>query len=171
MNPALPDIIDSNLKVLFCGINPGVQAAASGHHFEGRNNRFWQVLHRAGFTAELLSPQDDHRLLAQGCGLTTVIQRPTASAAVLSRGEFIAATQGFERKLAHYRPRVVAFLGKVGYAGMRGVRHVDWGLQQDRLRGAVVWVLPNPSGRNRSFALDRLVGAYRELYLHLSERG
>lgn len=29
----VPDVIAPNLKVLFCGINPGLYTAAVGHHF------------------------------------------------------------------------------------------------------------------------------------------
>lgn len=164
MTRKLPDVIAKHLDVLFCGINPGLAAAASGHHFEGRSNRFWSVLHRAGFTPEEISPQEDRLLLTNGCGITSVIKRATASAAELSPREFTLAVNGFERKIARYQPRFAAFLGKSAYAGMRGLRTVDWGPQPDRMHGAIVWVLPNPSGRNRSFALDRMVSAYRDLY-------
>ena len=33
-----------------------------------------------------------------------------------------------------------------------------------RFGGSLVWVFPNPSGRNRAFSLDQLVNAYRQLY-------
>lgn len=167
MKHALPDIISTNLDVLFCGINPGLTAAMTGHHFAGRSNRYWRVLHRAGFTPEEVSPQEEDRLLTLGYGITSVIERPTASAIELCSKEFALAASGFELKIAHYQPRFVAFLGKAAYAGMRQWRGVDWGLQRDRLHGAAVWILPNPSGRNRSFSLDRLVSAYRELYLEV----
>ncbi|MGH8082144.1 MAG: G/U mismatch-specific DNA glycosylase, partial [Lysobacter sp.] len=153
------------LKVLFCGINPGLKAAASGHHFAGRSNRFWRVMHRAGFTPQEIQPEQDRTILRYGCGLTTVVERPTARADQLSPEEFIRAAAAFERKIADYAPRVVAFLGKAAYAGLSGRRDIDWGLQAERLQSAAVWILPNPSGRNRAFTLEALVEAYRRLYL------
>jgi TDG/mug DNA glycosylase family protein len=33
------------------------------------------------------------------------------------------------------------------------------------MQGSAIWVLPNPSGRNRAFSLDDLVEAYRQLHL------
>lgn len=161
----LLDIIAGHLKVLFCGINPGMSAAAAGHHFVGRNNRFWRVIHLAGFTPEEIEPQEDRTILKYGYGLTTVVQRPTARADQLSPAEFTAAASGFQRKVARQAPRFVAFLGKAAYSGISGQRNIPWGLQPDRMAGAAVWVLPNPSGRNLAFTLDRLVEAYRELYL------
>jgi double-stranded uracil-DNA glycosylase len=161
----LPDIVARGLNVLFCGINPGMTAAATGHHFAGRSNRFWRVLHLAGFTAEEIQPENDHAILKYGCGLTTVVRRPTARADQLSPDEFISAATEFEQKIAWYAPRFVAFLGKAAYSVLSGQRDIAWGWQSTRMAGAAIWVLPNPSGRNRAFALDRLVEAYRQLYL------
>ncbi|WP_248557647.1 G/U mismatch-specific DNA glycosylase [Paraburkholderia terrae] len=162
---ALPDILDTGLSVVFCGINPGLSAASTGHHFEGRGNRFWRVLHLAGFTREQLRPEDDRSLLQYACGSTTAVSRPTARAEQLSRSEIKEAAPEFERKITHYAPRYVAFLGKMAVSELIGKRDVDWGLQSVTFGGAGVWVLPNPSGLNRAFSLDALVSAYRELRL------
>ncbi|HKT62386.1 G/U mismatch-specific DNA glycosylase [Burkholderia sp. 22313] len=163
MADALPDIIAPQLDVLFCGINPGLTAAATGHHFAGRNNRFWRVLHLAGFTPDEIAPQDDRTILACGCGLTAVVPRPTARADQLSHAEFIAAAAAFDQKIARYAPRFVAFLGKAAYAALSGQRDIAWGLQPVHMQRTAVWILPNPSGRNRAFGIGELVDAYREL--------
>ncbi len=143
-------------------------AAATGHHFAGRNNRFWRVIHLAGFTPEEISPQDDRTILGYGCGLTAVVKRATARADQLSQDEFTAAADAFRRKIARHAPRFVAFLGKAAYAGLSGQREIAWGAQPVRMEGAAVWVLPNPSGRNRAFSLDGLVDAYRQLHLEVA---
>jgi double-stranded uracil-DNA glycosylase len=165
---ALPDIIAKRLAVVFCGINPGMTAAATGHHFAGRGNRFWRVIHLAGFTPEEILPENDRTILRYRCGLTTVVDRPTARADQLSAQEFTAAAVHFEQKIARCAPRFVTFLGKAAYAVLSGRREIAWGAQPDTLGGAAVWVLPNPSGRNRAFRLEQLVSAYRQLYLAVS---
>ncbi|MBB5356974.1 TDG/mug DNA glycosylase family protein [Rhodanobacter sp. ANJX3] len=164
MTDELPDIIAEGLDVLFCGINPGMMAAATGRHFAGRNNRFWRVIHLAGFTPQEILPEQGHELLEYGCGVTSVVKRATARADQLSPKEFTAAAAQFERKVAHYAPRFIAFLGKAAYGGLSGRRDIAWGRQPNRMEGAAIWLLPNPSGRNLAFGLDRLVEAYRELY-------
>lgn len=166
---SLPDILEPGLSVVFCGINPGVLAASTGHHFAGRGNRFWRAVHLAGFTPEQISPEDDRTLLQYGCGLTTVVSRPTARADELSQGEFKAAAVEFELKIEQYAPQCVAFLGKMALCAMSGKRDIDWGLQPATFGGTRVWVLPNPSGLNRGFSLDALVIAYRELRLAVDE--
>jgi TDG/mug DNA glycosylase family protein len=161
--PFLPDIIEPGLTVLFCGINPGMRAVATGRHFDGRGNRFWRVLHRAGFTPEEFRPENDRQLLQHGFGLTTAVSRATARADELSRAEIQAAAAQLTLKVQHYAPRFIAFLGKMALAEMSGKRDIQWGLQSSRFGGAHAWVLPNPSGLNRAFSLDALVSTYREL--------
>jgi TDG/mug DNA glycosylase family protein len=161
----LQDIIAGQLDVLFCGINPGMTAAAQGHHFAGRGNRFWRTLHLAGFTPDELRPEDDHRILQYRCGLTAVVDRPTARADQLSQQEFKLAAAGFERKIERYAPRFVAFLGKAAYAGLTGRKDLAWGRQAATFGHPRVWILPNPSGRNLAFSQEQLVSAYRQLYL------
>jgi double-stranded uracil-DNA glycosylase len=164
MTEELPDIIAKDLDVLFCGINPGLTAAATGHHFAGRSNRFWRVLHLAGFTPVEIPAREDRAILQYGCGITSVVQRPTASADQLSAQEFKTAAAGFQKKIARYTPRFVAFLGKAAYGGLVGQRDVAWGLQPVRMEGAAIWILPNPSGRNRAFRIDQLIDAYEQLH-------
>jgi TDG/mug DNA glycosylase family protein len=161
----LPDILGPGLSVVFCGINPGLRAAATGHHFAGRGNRFWRTLHLAGFTREEMRPEDDRSLLQYQCGLTTAVSRATARADQLARSEIKAAAAEFERKIAGYAPRYIAFLGKMAVSELMGTREIEWGLQTLKFGGAHIWVLPNPSGLNRAFGLDALVSAYRDLRL------
>jgi TDG/mug DNA glycosylase family protein len=159
----LVDLLAENLDVLFCGINPALSAAQAGHHFSNRNNRFWPLLHLAGFTPHQIRPENDHTILHYRCGLTAAVERPTVRASELARHEFRAAAETLERKVRRCRPRFLAFLGKPAFAAIFDKRSVVWGRQGVTLGNAEVWVLPNPSGLNRTFTLDALVSAYREL--------
>lgn len=158
-----PDVLASGLDVVFCGINPASSAAADGHNFSNRSNRFWTVLHEAGFTDSRLRPEDERQLLKYGCGITALVVRPTRTAAEISPGEFRRARPSFEAKMRRYQPRVVAFLGKRAVSAMFATADIEWGKQPLGFAGAVAWVLPNPSGLNRGFTLAALVRAYSEL--------
>jgi double-stranded uracil-DNA glycosylase len=160
----LPDIISTNLNVVFCGINPGMRSAAVGLPFANRSNRFWRVLHLAGFTVRQLEPEEARLLLDYGCGLTSAVARPTVSATDLSRADYVAALPAFERKISKYRPKYLAFLGKPAASVFLNQRDILWGLQPTRLAGSAVWVLPNPSGLNCAFTIGMLTRAYRELF-------
>jgi TDG/mug DNA glycosylase family protein len=165
--PGLRDILAPNLRVVFCGINPGLKSAMLGHHFASRGNRFWKTIYLAGFTWEQIAPENGGLVLAHGCGLTTAVERPTSRADELSRDEFERAASGLSAKIAHYSPGYVAFLGKTAFAAIFRRKSVSWGKQNALLGGSKIWVLPNPSGLNRSFGLDQLVRAYTELRIVL----
>jgi len=160
----LPDVITYSLKVVFCGINPGMRSAAAGLHFANRSNRFWRVLHLAGFTARQLEPEEARLLLDYGCGITSAVTRPTVSASDLRRADYEAARPFFERKIAMYSPKYLAFLGKPASSVFLHQRSLSWGSQPTTFAGSAVWVLPNPSGLNRAFTTDMLTVAYRELF-------
>jgi TDG/mug DNA glycosylase family protein len=168
MTDGLPDILAKNLSVIFCGINPGQTAATAGRHFVNRSNRFWRVLHLSGFTPEEIKPENDHSILIYGYGLTTAVARPTRRADELSREELALAASMLERKIATFTPRNVAFLGKAAYAAIVKNPEVQWGRQSAAFAGALVWLLPNPSGLNRNFSLEALVAAYRDMRLAVS---
>jgi double-stranded uracil-DNA glycosylase len=148
--------------VVFCGLNPAASAALAGHNFSNRSNRFWTVLYLARFTDVQLQPQDERRLLEYGCGITAVVGRPTKRADEVLPKEFMNARLEFETKIRRYAPRSIAFLGKRAFSTMIGEPDVGWGQQVRGFAGTMAWVLPNPSGRNRSFSLDALVGTYSE---------
>lgn len=61
-------MVADGLAVLFCGINPGLMSAATGHHFARPGNRFWPVLHRSGFTPRQLRPEEQGELPGLGLG-------------------------------------------------------------------------------------------------------
>ena len=161
---SLPDIISNSLNVAFCGINPGMRSAEVGLHFANRSNRFWRVLHLAGFTARQLEPEGARLLLDYGCGITSAVPRPTVSATDLSRADYIAALPALEQKIAKYRPKYLAFLGKPAVSVFLNQRDISWGLQSRTFGGSAVWVLPNPSGLNCAFTMGMLTYAYRELF-------
>jgi TDG/mug DNA glycosylase family protein len=162
MMSTLPDILTAGLSAAFCGINPGLRAAASGHHFVGHSNRFWPVLHLAGFTPSRIDPADDAQLLSYGYGITAVVPRATRSASEVGATDLRAGLRELEEKIRKFQPHTVAFLGKPAWVVFSGRKIVNWGRQAETFGGVEAWVLPNPSGLNRGFSLADLVVAYSE---------
>jgi TDG/mug DNA glycosylase family protein len=156
-------VIAPDLRVLFCGINPGLYSAATGNHFARPGNRFWPALHAAGFTPRLLSPWEKSLLLEAGYGLTNLVNRATAAADELSPGEFVTGGEKLARKIRRYRPHTVAFLGLGAYRHAFGRPKATLGQQPETLEGATVWVLPSPSGLNANYQLPDLVKILRTL--------
>jgi double-stranded uracil-DNA glycosylase len=159
----VPDVLGSGLRVLFCGINPSLYSAAVGHHFARPGNRFWPAVHAAGFTDRLLSPFEDALLLAAGCGITNLVDRATATADELSPEELVAGGRRLARKVRRYHPACVAFLGVTAYRTAFGRPRAVVGCQPERIGGAAVWALPNPSGLNAHYQLADLARLYAGL--------
>jgi len=157
------DVIAPGLHVLFCGINPGLYSGAVGHHFARPGNRFWKVLHRAGFTDRELSPFDDRKLLDVGIGITNLVNRTTAAAAELEPAELRRGASRLTRKVERYRPAFVAFAGMGAYRTAFRRPDAGVGRQPETISGAVIWLLPNPSGAQAAYQLDDLVREFRAL--------
>ncbi|HZW03293.1 MAG TPA: G/U mismatch-specific DNA glycosylase, partial [Anaerolineaceae bacterium] len=163
VNKSVPDVIAPNLRVLFCGINPGLYTAAVGHHFARPGNRFWPTLHAAGFTPRLLHPSEERELLAFGYGITNVVNRATATAAELRPEELRAGGRRLVETLERYRPRFLAVLGITAFRAAFDRPEAVIGRQPEAIAGTVVWVLPNPSGLNAHYRLADLADLFRQL--------
>lgn len=162
-NKTVPDVIAPGLRVLFCGINPGLYSGATRHHFARPGNRFWPTLHQAGFTPRLLHPSEERELLTYGYGITNLVRRATATAEELDPEELVAGQRRLRSKVQRYRPKVVAVLGISAYRTAFGQKAATLGRQPEPLAQAIVWVLPNPSGLNAHYQLPDLAEHFRAL--------
>ncbi len=160
----IPDLIAPGLKVLFCGINPGLYSAATKRHFARPGNRFWPALHLAGFTPRVLAPGENRDLLELGYGITSLVGRATATARELAPSELVTGRRRLARTVRKYHPGWVAVLGVQAYRVAFSQPDAQIGRQQDALAGARIWLLPSPSGANGSYPLVDLVGKLREFY-------
>jgi len=159
----IPDVIAPGLDVLFCGINPGLYTAAVGQHFGRPGNRFWPVLHRAGFTPRLFAPSEQEELLKLGYGITNVVARATNAADQLTREELIEGGRILARKVLRFRPRYLAIVGIGAYRTAFARPRAKLGLQDDTIGATRIWVLPNPSGLNANYRPAELVDLFAEL--------
>jgi TDG/mug DNA glycosylase family protein len=168
--PPLRDRITPGVRVLFVGINPGIRSSLTGHHFAGYSNRFWKLLSDAKLVPEPLTCADDDRLPEWGYGITNIIPRPTPGINDLRRDEYAAGRMRLRSKVRRYAPLVIALVGVTVFRAMFPERKgpVSLGLQDDRIGGAAVFVLPNPSGRNANFSYAEMLAAFRALRQYLT---
>ncbi|MFI6703082.1 G/U mismatch-specific DNA glycosylase [Streptomyces sp. NPDC050509] len=144
----LPDVVAGGLRVLFCGINPGLMSAATGHHFARPGNRFWPVLHLSGFTPRRLAPAEQDELPTYGLGITNVVARASARADELSAEEFRAGGRILTAKVERLRPAWLAVVGITAYRTAFDEKRARIGPQERTIGGTRIWALPNPSGLN-----------------------
>ncbi|GAB3155819.1 G/U mismatch-specific DNA glycosylase [Microbispora hainanensis] len=162
-NATIDDVLGPELDVLFCGINPSLYSAATGHHFARPGNRFWPVLHLSGLVPRRLAPSEQHLLPSYGLGITNIVARATARADELTPDELREGGARLARLVAEVRPRVLAIAGVSAYRVAFARPAARIGPQEETVGGTALWVLPNPSGLNAHFDLDRLTAEYVRL--------
>jgi TDG/mug DNA glycosylase family protein len=161
-NKTIVDVIGPGLRILFCGINPGLYSGYTGHHFARPGNRFWPTLYAAGFTDRLLKPSEQAELLGHGYGITNLVERATATAAELTAAELLAGGQRLLAKVEQYQPQVLAVLGVTAYRTAFQRPQAQMGEQPAGIGLARLWVLPNPSGLNAHYTPADLARVFRD---------
>ncbi len=164
MEQAVADLVGPDLRVLFCGINPGTLSGDLGLHFARRGNRFWKLLCAGGFTESVLVPAEQHTLPGLGIGITNLVGRVTAAASELSVSELREGATRLEAKVGRLRPHCVAVLGLQAYRTAFLRPEAVIGRQPEPLGGALLWLLPNPSGLQAHYQLPEMAEMYKALY-------
>ena len=148
MADVLPDILRPGLRLVFCGTAAGSASAKARAYYAGPGNSFWATLHTVGLTPEQLKPAEFERLPEFGIGLTDICKVRHGSDEEVGTAEFDVA--GLAQKIATAEPDNLAFNGKNSARGALE-RDVAYGLQDERIGGATLWVLPSTSGAARRF--------------------
>lgn len=162
----IPDVLPPDggaLRVLFSGINPGLYSGATGRHFARPGNRFWPALYRSGFTDRLLDPSEQDLLPSYGLGITNLAHRTTARADELTADELRDGGRRLAELVERVRPSYLAVAGVTAYRTAFGRPGTRIGPRDETFGPAKVWVLPNPSGLNASWPLDRIAAEFRRL--------
>jgi len=161
----IPDLVGPDLRVLFCGINPGQRSGELGLHFARSGNRFWKLLHAGGFTDHVLAAAEQAALPALGIGITNLVERVTTAASELDRAELRAGGLRLEAKAEELRPRIVAVLGIGAYRTAFRRPSAEVGEQEERLAASRLWLLPNPSGLQARYQMPEMTAFYRGLHI------
>jgi TDG/mug DNA glycosylase family protein len=163
----LPDLVQPGLRLLWVGISPGLWSVAVQAHFAHPANRFWPALHSARIidhpirVSTGMSDQDRRYFTGLGMGIASLAPRATEPDAV-TPADLRAGWKRLADLVKLHEPQVVAICGITGYQLARGRRGaIAPGRQQERLEGAAVWTVPNPSVANPHVSILELGAACR----------
>jgi len=159
---AIPDVLAPDLRVLFCGINPGLVSAAAQAHFANPRNDFWRLLHAAGFTSRLYEPHEQRDVLGEGIGITNAAFRTTPGSGDLRKADFDGAADRLAGIASELRPAWIGFVGKEAYRGAFGERP-ELGVQERKLGDTQLFVLPSTSPANAAVPWDERLRWFRRL--------
>lgn len=148
----LKDVLIENLDVVFCGTAKGKASALKGFYYAGPGNKFYNILHSAGFTSNRLCPTDCYSMNEYGIGLTDLVHTEYGNDNEISKESY--EVDAFIKKMKHYKPKFIAFTSKTAasYAlGFKGVTSLlDYGLQSQTIGESKIFVLPSTSGKARA---------------------
>jgi len=159
---AVPDVLAPDLRVVFCGINPGRVSAAAHAHFANPRNDFWRLLHAAGFTSRPYEPAEQFELLKERIGATNAALRTTPGSGDLRRADFAGSAERLETIARELHPGWIAFVGKEAYRGAFNERP-ELGLQERTLGETRVFVLPSTSPANAAVPWAERLRWFRQL--------
>lgn len=147
----LPDLLQNNLKIVFCGTAASAISAREGAYYANPTNYFWGTLHRISLTPHQLNPQNFRQLLAYNIGLTDIAKHATGNDADLTKSDFDA--DSLRRKIKRYQPENLAFTSKRAASAFFALptRNFSYGLQSQKIGKTRFWVLPSPSGAARRY--------------------
>jgi len=163
MHQDVPDHLQPGLDLVIVGINPGLRSGATGHHYAFSGNHFWRLLYDSGLIPEPLTAEEDERVLEYGIGLTNLVDRTTREAGNLGREELLAGAESLRAKLLLYRPRIICFNGMGIYVAFSGRKKIKLGLQEERLDGMLIYVVPSSSGRTAAYQRPLKLQYYQRL--------
>ncbi len=181
---SIPDLMGESAKLVFVGINPGLQTALTGIHFAHPSNRFWPALRQAGIidwspelspaspavTLDLDAPDDElalglsrsqrHDFIGRGLGITNLAHEATARASELSTDQLRNGADELRSKIDRIGPRVVAIAGVTAFRTAFERPGAAMGRQDGGLASSELWVVPNPSGLNAHETINSLSDWY-----------
>ena len=167
---SVPDVLAPNLRVVFCGINPGLVSAEAGAHFANPRNDFWRLVHDAGFTPHRLEPKEQFEALRFGIGLTNAAFRTTRGSGDLRKADFRGSAQRLASLVEELQPRWLAFVGKEAYRGTFGERP-ELGEQARTLESTRLFVLPSTSPANAAVPYAERLRWFENLWALVSHPG
>lgn len=145
----LPDVLAGELLVVFSGVAANDRSDRLKAYYAASGNKFWRTLHRTGLTPRQMRPEEFDLVLAYDIGLADVVKLRTAPAdAEVTDADFDVA--GFKKRIAENEPAIVAFNGKEAARRVLG-RPVEYGIQQEKVAGAAVWVMPSTADKANSY--------------------
>jgi double-stranded uracil-DNA glycosylase len=173
MKRATPDILGPGLEALFVGANPGLVSAQQGHNFANPGNGFWRLMHESGVVPKRLLPDEETELLQYGIGLTNLVARPTRGVMDLGEADYVAGRKQLLAKIRKYEPHRIIFVGITvcrSFFGHKASKRIECGELADRILGARVFVVPNPSGRNAHFSYAEMLRAFQFVAKNIADR-
>lgn len=142
----LPDLLKSDLNIVFCGTAAGNKSAQRKAYYAGAGNQFYPTLASCGLTPRILKPEQFPELLNYKIGLTDLVKHHFGMDKDL-KSEYYD-TEGFRDKIFGFKPKIVCFNGKEApkvLFNRKKTSEVNYGLQEETIGNTRLFVAPSTS--------------------------
>lgn len=144
----LPDVLETNLKVVFCGTAVSKTSANRNAYYANGRNKFYTTLYNCGFTPYQLKPEEYSKLLEFRLGLSDLVKQVAGGDNYLRDKDFDVS--GFKTKMNKYRPEIICFNGKRAakeFLGEGRKEYLPYGLLEQNYNGIKLFVAPSTAFR------------------------
>ena len=145
----LPDLLDYNLNIIFCGTAASKRSKQLNAYYAGPGNKFWKTLHEIELTDRKLQPHEFKILLDYNIGLTDICKTDYGNDNELNTAKY--DVEGFNLKILEYKPKIVCFNGKNAAKAYLYKKKVDYGIQSEIIDGSKIFIAPSTSGAASGF--------------------
>ena len=145
----LPDILDYNLNIIFCGTAASKKSKKLRAYYAGPGNKFWKILHEIGLTETQLKPRQFKKLIDYGIGLTDICKTDFGNDDELDKSKY--DINNFNLKILEYQPKIVCFNGKNAAKAYLNQKTIDYGHQEKTINTTKIFVAPSTSGSANGF--------------------
>ena len=145
----LPDLLDCNLNIVFCGMAASKKSKQVNAYYAGPGNKFWQTLYNVGLTSRQLNPEEFNQLIKYKIGLTDICKTDFGNDNELDPLKY--DVNGFISEMINYQPRIVCFNGKKAAKVYFNIKNVEYGIQKQTIGKSKLFIAPSTSGSANGF--------------------
>lgn len=147
----LPDLLEDNLNIVFCGTAVGNKSAEKKAYYAGTGNSFYKTLCEIGLTKEQIVPANYKDLLEYKIGLTDIVKKVSGNDDELKPENYDKV--GFISKIEKYNPKIICFNGKKAASVYLGIptKKIENGIQNCKIGNTIIYVACSTSGSARRY--------------------
>ena len=145
----LPDVLDYNLKIVFCGMAASKKSKEVKAYYAGPGNKFWKTLHSIGLTPEELKPEEFTKIVEYKIGLTDICKTDFGNDNELDSSKY--DVNRFNSLMIKYQPKIICFNGKNAAKIYFNRKNIEYGIQSEKIVMSKIFIVPSTSGAASGF--------------------
>ena len=145
----LPDLLDYNLNVVFCGMAASKKSKQVKAYYAGPGNKLWETLYTIGITPHELKSEEFSKLNKYKIGLTDICKTDFGNDSELDTSKYDANRLNIA--IIKYQPKVVCFNGKNAGKVYLNKNNVNYGVQYEQIGETKLFIAPSTSGAASGF--------------------